>query len=139
MSDDLTSSETEFYLRPGQPGHKQDKDMVWARWEKKRPFVRALEGTYGDLVRDLFSQPRVYQSNAMKWKGGPQLYSKTPINRAHARVAQPMERQLHAIPPHGAGQNHGPMNSAVLYIIKGQGHDVHDTRTLPYEAGDALI
>jgi len=54
-------------------------------------------------------------------------------------VAQSIECHLNAISPHGAGQNHGHMNSAVLYIIKGHGHDVHDARTLPYQAGDALI
>jgi mannose-6-phosphate isomerase-like protein (cupin superfamily) len=139
MADDLTASETEFYVPPGAAGHNQGKEMVWARWQKKRTFVRALEGTYGELVRDLFSQPRVYRSNDMQWKGGPQLYSKTPINPAHARVAQSIECHLNAIAPHGCGQNHGHMNSAVLYIIKGRGHDVHDTRPLPYEAGDALI
>jgi len=139
MSDELTAAENEFYVRPGEPGHNQNNEVIWARWQKKRTFVRALEGTYGELVRDLFSQPRVYRSNDMKWKGGPQLYSKTPINPGHAKVAQAIECHLNAISPHGAGQNHGHMNSAVLYILKGRGHDVHDTRELPYEAGDALI
>lgn len=114
-------------------------EVVWERWQKKRTFVRALEGTYGDLVRELFSQPRVYKSNDMKWKGGPVLFSKTPINPGHARVSQAIEVHLNVIAPNGCGQNHGHMNSAVLYILGGKGHDVHDRRDLPYEAGDALI
>jgi len=47
---------------------------VWERWSKKRVFVRALEGTYGELVHELFSQPRVYKSRDWKWKGGPQNF-----------------------------------------------------------------
>ncbi len=113
--------------------------MVWARWERKRTFVRALEGTYGDLVHTLFTQPRVYRSNDIKWKGGPQLYSKTPINPDHAKVAQSIECHLNAFSPNGSGQKHGHMNSAVLFVIKGKGHDVHDTVRLDYKAGDALI
>ena len=31
------------------------------------------------------------------------------------------------------------MNSAVMFVIGGVGHDVHDTRHIPYEAGDAFI
>lgn len=132
-------NETEYYVRHGEPGHNVDKQMVWERWQKKRTFVRALEGAYGDLMTDLFKQPRVYRSNDIKWKGGPQLYSKTPINPGHAKVTQAIEVHLNAIAPHGYGQNHGHMNSAVLYILKGKGHDIHDTRRMDYEAGDALI
>jgi mannose-6-phosphate isomerase-like protein (cupin superfamily) len=139
MPDEMTPAETEFHQRPGEAGHNQNTEMVWARWQKKRTFVRALEGTYGDLVRDLFTQPRVYRSNDMKWKGGPQLYSKTPINPQHSKIAQAIECHLNAISPNGSGQNHGHMNSAVLYVLKGKGHDVHDKRRMDYESGDALI
>jgi len=31
------------------------------------------------------------------------------------------------------------MNSAVFFVLKGKGYDVHDGRKLPWEAGDALI
>ena len=30
----------------------QREEVVWERWTKKRTFVRALEGTYGELVRE---------------------------------------------------------------------------------------
>jgi quercetin dioxygenase-like cupin family protein len=138
-AEDAGASETEYYVRPGEPGHNQNKEVVWARWQKKRTFVRALEGTYGELVKDLFTQPRVYRSNDMKWKGGPQLYSKTPINPGHARVAQAIECHLNVLAPNTGGQKHGHMNSAVLYIIKGKGHDIHDGRKMEYEAGDAMV
>ena len=31
----------------------------WALWTKKRIFVRALEGTYGQLKSELFNQPQI--------------------------------------------------------------------------------
>jgi gentisate 1,2-dioxygenase len=132
------AAETEYYVRPGEAGHNE-KEMVWARWQKKRTFVRALEGTYGELVNELFTQPRVYRTSDTKWKGGPVLFSKTPINPGHSRVTQAIECHLNIIAPHGEGQKHGHMNSAVLYVVKGKGHDIHETRRMDYEAGDAVI
>ena len=31
------------------------------------------------------------------------------------------------------------MNSAVFFVLKGKGHDVHDGRRIDWEQGDALI
>ena len=31
------------------------------------------------------------------------------------------------------------MNSAVFFVLKGKGYDIHDRRKIPWEAGDALI
>ena len=86
-----------------------EKDVVWERWTRKRTFVRGLEGTYGELVKELFSQPRIYSTRDQGWKGGPH------------------------------GQKHGHMNSAVFFVLKGKGHDVHDGRRIDWEAGDALL
>jgi mannose-6-phosphate isomerase-like protein (cupin superfamily) len=115
------------------------EDVVWERWTKKRVFVRALEGTYGELVRELFSQPRVYSSKDAKWKGGPQHYGKKIINPQAVRVAQSIETHIEVFAPKGYGQKHGHMNSAVFYVLKGRGHDVHDGRRIDWEAGDALV
>src|SRR3954454_25294317 len=75
------------------PGHNSgtEETVVWERWTKKRTFVRALEGTYGELVHELFTQPRVYSSTEMKWKGGPQNFGKKVINPGSAKVAQSIE------------------------------------------------
>jgi mannose-6-phosphate isomerase-like protein (cupin superfamily) len=112
---------------------------VWERWTKKRVFVRALEGTYGELVKELFKQPRVYHSKDWKWKGGPQNFGKKIINPQSVKVAQSIECHIDAYAPGGYGQKHGHMNSAVFYVLKGKGHDVHDGRRMDWEAGDALI
>lgn len=115
------------------------EDVVWERWTRKRTFVRALEGTYGELVKELFNQPRVYRSRDLKWKGGPQNFGKKVINPQAVKVAQSLECHIDVFAPGGYGQKHGHMNSAVFYILKGKGHDVHDRRHLDWEAGDALL
>jgi hypothetical protein len=106
-------------------------EAVWERWSKKRVFVRALEGTYGELVHELFSQPRVYSSKDWKWKGGPQNFGKKIINPQAVKVAQSIEAHLDVYAPGGYG--------AVFFVLKGKGHDVHDGVRHDWEAGDALI
>ena len=117
----------------------QREEVVWERWTKKRTFVRALEGTYGELVRELFNQPRVYPTSDHKWKGGPGHYGKKIINPQSVKVAQSIETHIEVFSPGGYGQKHGHMNSAVFFVLKGTGHDVHDERRYDWEAGDALI
>lgn len=114
-------------------------EAVWERWSKKRTFVRALEGTYGELVHELFSQPRVYHSKDWKWKGGPQNFGKKIINPQAVKIAQSIEAHLDVYAPGGYGQKHGHMNSAVFFVLKGKGHDVHDGKRHDWEAGDALV
>ena len=122
-------------------GHNSEtgNTVVWERWTKKRTFVRALEGTYGELKEELYSQPRIYKTSDLKWKGGPQNFGKKVINPQACRVAQSIETHIDCFAPGGYGQKHGHMNSAVFFVLKGKGHDVHDGRRLDWEAGDALI
>ncbi len=114
-------------------------EVAWERWTKKRTFVRALEGTYGEMVKELFNQPRVYHSKDWNWKGGPQNFGKKIINPQSVKVAQSIECHIDVFAPGGYGQKHGHMNSAVFFVLKGKGHDVHDGRRIDWEAGDALI
>ena len=108
--------------RRSQPPRRsaQQEPAVWERWTKKRTFVRALEGTYGELVQELFKQPRVYHSKDWKWKGGPQNYGKKIINPQAVKVAQSIETHIDVYAPGGYGQKHGHMNSAVFYVLKGR-------------------
>lgn len=122
-------------------GHNSDQreEVVWERWTRKRTFVRALEGTYSEMRDELYSQPRVYKTGDMKWKGGPHNFGKKVINPQANRIAQSIEAHVDAFAPHGYGQTHGHMNSAVFFVLKGKGHDIHDGRRIDWEAGDALI
>ena len=130
-------------MKPAESGHDPggsgEESAVWERWTRKRTFVRALQGTYGELMHELFNQPRVYKSKDWKWKGGPQNFGKKIINPASVKIAQSIEAHIDCFAPSGYGQKHGHMNSAVFYVLKGKGHDVHDRRRIDWEAGDALI
>jgi mannose-6-phosphate isomerase-like protein (cupin superfamily) len=133
----LKSNETDTYQAPGTTGH--NKEVVWERWQKKRTFVRALEGTYGEVYKELFAAQRVYPSTDWKWKGGPHNYGKKIINPQAVNVAQSIECHLDVYAPGGYGQKHGHMNSAVFFVLKGKGHDVHDRKSIPWSSGDAMI
>jgi len=121
------------------PGHNRFADVVWERKTKHRIFVRALEGTYGNLVKELFEQPRVYKTRDLQWKGGPQSYGKKIVNPQAVKIAQSIETHMEVYTPGARTSKHGHMNSAVFYCLKGRGHDVHDGRRYDWEAGDALI
>jgi len=122
-------------------GHNSEKTdkVVWERWTRKRTFVRALEGNYSEMKEELYKQPRVYKTRDMKWKGGPHNFGKKVINPQANKIAQSIEAHVDAFAPHGYGQTHGHMNSAVFFVLKGKGHDIHDGRRMDWEAGDALI
>ncbi len=120
-------------------GHNQPKEVVWERWQKKRTFVRALEGTYGELQEALWNQPRVYSALDQEWRGGPQLFDKTIVNPQKTEIAQSIETHISCIAPGGTGQRHGHMNSAIFYCLRGKGYDIHDGRRFDYEAGDIMV
>jgi len=119
-------------------GHNK-KEVVWDRWVKKRTFVRALEGTYGELQQGLYEKDRVISTADMKWKGGPQAYGKHVINPQSTEIAQSIETHLHVYAPGSYAQNHGHMNSAAFYVLRGEGHDIHDGERIEYQAGDVLM
>ena len=122
------------------PKHNQDQPVVWERWQKKRTFVRALEGTYSHLTKELLDQPRVITSKDVPWKGGPNLYGKHVIAPgAAAKITQSIESHIEAYAPGAYSQKHGHLNSACFYIIKGRGHDIHDGKRIDWKAGDVMF
>ena len=120
------------------PGHNRPA-ADWARWTKKRTFVRALEGTYGDMMGHVYDVPRVYPSRDHKWHGGPQSYGKEIINPTEATDTQSIETHIKAFGPYGTNVNHGHLNSAAFYVLRGKGFDHHDGVRLEYDAGDMLM
>ena len=120
-------------------GHNRPKEVVWERWQRKRTFVRALEGTYGELQEELYNQPRVYKATDQEWRGGPQLFDKSIVNPMKTDIAQSIETHISVIAPKGTGQRHGHMNSAIFYCLRGKGYDIHDGRRFDYEAGDIMV
>ena len=121
------------------PSHNREPPGQWDVWQKKRVFVRALEGTYSHLTKELLEQPRVYSSKDQPWKGGPQHYGKFVISPQRNRVVQSIETHIEAFGPGGYGQKHGHLNSACFFVLKGKGHDIHDGRRIEWKAGDVMF
>ena len=94
-------------LEPGLGHNNPFADVVWERKTKHRIFVRALEGTYGNLVHELYSQPRVYRTRDLKWKGGPGSYGNKIINPQAVKVAQSIETHMEVYAPGGKTSKHG--------------------------------
>ena len=115
------------------PLEMEKKNQKWDRWAKKRTFVRALEGTYSHLYKTLKEEKRVYSAKDVPWKGGPQMFGKSIISPQATSIIQSIESHIEAYAPKTGGQKHGHLNSAVFYVLKGHGHDVHDGRVHPVE------
>jgi quercetin dioxygenase-like cupin family protein len=137
---------TGLYDRTPGVGHNHPHDhglehenQQWDRWAKKRVFVRQLEGTYSHLYQQLVDQPRVYSSRDLPWKGGPALYGKHVISPQATSVTQSIETHIEVYAPATHGQKHGHLNSAVFYVLKGRGHDIHDGRRIDWKTGDIMI
>ena len=125
--------------KPSEEDADEIKHGKWERWAKKRTFVRALEGTYSHLYKKLLEEPRVYSSKDHPWKGGPAMYGKHVISPQAVNIVQSIESHIECYAPLNAGQKHGHLNSAVFYVLKGHGHDIHDGRSMKWQAGDVML
>ncbi len=125
--------------RPSDEDADAIKHAKWERWSRKRTFVRALEGTYSHLYKKLLEEPRVYSSKDHAWKGGPAMYGKHIISPQAVNIVQSIESHIECYAPLNAGQKHGHLNSAVFYVLKGHGHDIHDGRYIKWKAGDVML
>ena len=81
----------------------------------------------------------MFSSKDVPWKGGPGHYGKSVISPQAVNITQSIESHIEAYAPGASGQKHGHLNSAVFYVLKGHGHDVHDGRHIPWKAGDVML
>jgi gentisate 1,2-dioxygenase len=107
------------------------------RWAKSA-LSCALEGTYSHLYKALLEEKRVYPSR-IAVEGWAGQFGKSVISPQATSVVQSMGHTIEAYAPGAYGQKHGHLNSAVFYVLKGRGHDVHDGRYIPWKAGDVMI
>jgi mannose-6-phosphate isomerase-like protein (cupin superfamily) len=91
------------------------------------------------LYKKLLEEPRVYSSKDHPWKGGPSMYGKHVISPQAVNIVQSIESHIECYAPLNAGQKHGHLNSAVFYVLKGHGHDIHDGRYIKWQAGDVML
>jgi gentisate 1,2-dioxygenase len=67
------------------------------------------------------------------------MFGKSVISPQATSIIQSIESHIEAYAPKTAGQKHGHLNSAVFYVLKGHGHDVHDGRRIEWKAGDVML
>jgi len=118
----------------------KDTEATFPRWQKKRIFVRELAGGYDDLWQQLVNQPRVYKSKHKPFDEDSAIMAgKHMINPQETQVAQFVDCDIEVIGPGQYSQKHGHMNSAVMYVLEGKGHEIHDGVRYDWEAGDAIL
>jgi len=106
----------------------------------RRIFVKELAGRYGQVYKQIFEGPRViHTKTAKKWSATPQLFQKSVMTPQDFSSSQLFHCGLKILAPGGKSNNHGHMNTAIFYILEGNGYDIHDGVKLPYKAGDICI
>ncbi len=115
------------------------EEEKYAGWLKERTFVRGVSGKYSELFKKLYEQPRVIHTREwLRERGGKGMII-SPSITSSPLLTQAMEIHLTPIDPGTQSQKHGHMNSAVMYVLEGEGYDIHDRERLNWQAGDVLI
>lgn len=117
---------------------KKEEDK-WAEWTKKRVFVREVAGKYGEIFEGLLKQPRVYKTRQNPYTGGPVAFGRQHCNPGDYAITQCLNVHEIVQAPGGHGQVHGHMNGALMYVLEGEGHEIHDGVRYDWEAGDAIL
>ena len=108
--------------------------------KKDRVFVRGIQGKYSlteELAR-LRSMPRVRKGAEIKFRDGPQTYSRHYVEPKDG-ITQTFHLHLEEYGPGARSQKHGHVNEAAFYILDGEGYEVHDGVRYDWKAGDVAI
>ena len=67
-----------------------------------------------------------------------------PLRVSDASIFENIDRilgiaHIEVYAPGTYGQKHGHLNSAVFFVLKGRGHDVHDGRRIDWKAGEIML
>ena len=108
--------------------------------KKDRVFVRGIQGQYSlkDELQRLRDMPRVRKSANIKFRDGPQTYSRHYVEPKDG-ITQTFHLHLEEYSPGGRSQKHGHVNEAAFYILDGEGYEVHDGVRYDWKAGDVAI
>ncbi|HZU07027.1 MAG TPA: cupin domain-containing protein [Chloroflexota bacterium] len=111
-------------------------------WEKERVFVRGLASSQysiSEYRKWMKTHPRVRRWEDVRWSGGPHLFHKMQVITPQTMPIQSVFMHLEELAPGAAGMNHGHQNEALLYILEGRGHDIHDGKRYDWKAGDVMV
>ena len=110
-------------------------------YDEERCFVRNIGSQGYSLERELArprSLPRVIKASDRSWRGGPQVWHKNMMNPGYG-LTQSLHCSLEELSPGGRSQKHGHQNPALLYVVEGQGYDIHDGVRYDWGAGDLVV
>jgi gentisate 1,2-dioxygenase len=66
-------------------------------------------------------------------------FNKHMISPKDNNIIQAIHAHIVGYGPGAVSQKHGHMNGAVMYVLEGKGHDVHDGVRYDWQAGDAVL
>ncbi|MBI4491403.1 MAG: cupin domain-containing protein [Chloroflexi bacterium] len=117
----------------------EQKQMAW---EKDRIFVRGLTSSQYSIAgyrKWMKEHPRVRHWEDVPWSGGPAVFHKMEILTPSTMPGQTVYMHVEELAPGGVGYTHAHQNEALLYILEGHGHDLHDGQRYDWQAGDVMV
>ena len=110
------------------------------REQRDRIFVESVKGKYDEIFREIYERPRIIHSKEVPFEGGPVHFAKSVIDPDVVPVVtQSIAGHIYTIAPGGKNAKHGHMNSALMYVLEGKRHEIHDKERIDWQAGDAFI
>ncbi len=106
----------------------------------KRIFVREISGEYKLEAEKnrLWNANRVIRGDTLHYRGGPQMWNKHLIDPSSG-LTQSVHSHIEVLGPGGKSQKHGHQNEAMLYVLEGQGYEIHDGKRYDWKAGDLAV
>ena len=128
------------------------QQAVDAAYEKtfpgKRTYVTALETDrydYKDVWESLRDpEKRLIRGSEIPMKAnssppqGSQTWGKQLV-RPWSGITQSLQLHYRVLAPESHGKKHYHQNEAMLYILEGEGYEIHDGQEYKWEAGDLAI
>jgi len=117
-------------------------------YEDPRTFVRELSADQynykeeWDRLRD--PDNRVIKGSEIPMKSKPdrvegsQHWGKSYV-RPWKGITQTLSMHMAELAPEGHGKKHGHQNEALMYILEGEGYEIHDGEKYKWEAGNMVV
>jgi gentisate 1,2-dioxygenase len=99
----------------------------------------SMSGSGGQRTVSLFASLKEPTATSTGRWSTSRAFIRRAIYPQATAVTQSIETHIEVYAPGAYGQKHGHLNSAVFYVLKGRGHDIHDGKRIEWRAGDVMI
>ena len=111
-------------------------------YDEERCFVRGIGSKGYNLKQELArlrSMPRVIKGSSLPWRSGPQVFHKNMMNPGHGLI-QSLHCSAGGIGARRTvGETLAIKTPALLYVLEGEGYDIHDGTRYDWSAGDLVL